>query len=356
MSSLVAAMLWDQTIQSWLDDYPPHQRHELERRLASRERVAALFELLLHAILKRHGAQVLVHPRSVSKTATRPDFLAVFPDGHEVVVEATTVNELSKEEVSTSNAWTELLKHINRIESDFWIDVDIHPGPLPNPPPPKEVKAFLERELAKLDVTIERARLESRTGWQGLLREFVSGETILTFWFSPKMPIHRGTTVNIAGLGGYMWDGAARGIEDAVSDKRSRYGELDQPYVLAVAVNAPSPWDYAADYMEEALWGNPSHGRDGALRHGGKTNRLVSGVAACTLRWDLHQMRIILHENPCAERSVSEMPWRLDRKVGTEAGVQLLKGQSVGEVLGLPVEWPRAAMEPPESNGMASNP
>ena len=151
----------------------------------------------------------------------------------------------------------ELLNHINSVDSDFWIHIDRHPGPLPSPPPPKEVKAFLERELAKLDVTVERARMESRTGWQGLFREFVSGETILTFRFSPKMPIHRGTTVNIAGLGGYMWDGAVKGIEDAVADKRSRYGELDYPYVLAVAVNAPSPWDYAARLHGRSVVGTP---------------------------------------------------------------------------------------------------
>ena len=343
MSSSVEAVLWDETIQAWLDDYPSLERHELDRRLESREPVPALFELLLHAILKRHGAQVIVHPTSVSKTANRPDFLAVFPDGHEVVVEAVTVNELSMKEVRTSNTWIELLSHINRVESDFWIDVDIHPGPLPSSPPPKEVKAFLEKELAKLDVRVERARMEARTGWQGLFREFVSSETILTFGFSPKMPIHRGTTENIADLGGYMWDGAVKGIEDAVATKRKRYGELDHPYVLAVAVNAPSPWDYAADHMEEALWGRPSQGQGGALRHRGKTNRLVSGVAACTLRWNLHQMRIVLYENPSAERAVSEMPWRLDRKVGPGTDVQLRKGQSVGEVLGLPVEWPRAA-------------
>ena len=150
MSSSVEAVPWDKTIQAWLDDYPSLERHELERRLASRERVAALFELLLYATLKRHRAQVVVHPTSVSKTANRPDFLAVFPDGHEVVFESVMVNELSVKEVSTSNAWAELLNHINRVDSDFWIYVDRHPGPLPSPPPPRKVKAFLERELAKL--------------------------------------------------------------------------------------------------------------------------------------------------------------------------------------------------------------
>ena len=344
MSSSVEAVLWDETIQAWLDDYPALERHELKRRLASRERVAASFELLLHAILKRHTAQVVVHPTSISKTANRPDFLAEFPDGHEVVVESVMVNELSVKEASTNNAWTELINHINRIHSDFWIDVDRHPGPLPSPPPPRKVKAFLERELANLDVTVERARLESRKGWQGLSRGFAIGETTLTFWFFPKMSIHRGTTKNIAGLGGYMWDGAVKGMEKAVAAKRSRYGELGYPYVLAVAVNAPSPWDYAVDSMEEALWGHRSQGLCGAFRHGGKTNRLVSGVAACTLRWDLHQMRMILYENPSAVRAISEMPWRLDRRVGTGTDVQLQKGQSVGEVLGLPVEWPRAAV------------
>ena len=136
--SLVEAVLWDETIRGWLDDYPPLERHELERRLVSRERVAALFELLLHAILKRHGAQVTVHPASVSKTANRPDFLAVFPDGYEVVLESVLVNELSVKEASTSNAWRALLNHINRIDSDFWIHVDRHPGPLPSPPPPRK--------------------------------------------------------------------------------------------------------------------------------------------------------------------------------------------------------------------------
>ena len=202
MSSSVEAVLWDETKQAWLDDYPSLERHELERRLESRECVAALFELLLHATLKRHRAQVVVHPTSVSKTEKRPDFLAVFPDGHEVVFESVMVNELSVKEVSTSNAWTELLNHINRVDSDFWINVDRHPGPLPSPPPPRKVRAFLERELAKLDVTVERARMESRRGWQGLSRQFEIGETILTFRFSPKMSIHRGTTENMPALVG----------------------------------------------------------------------------------------------------------------------------------------------------------
>ena len=207
---------------------------------------------------------------------------------------------------------------------------------------PGKVKAFLERELAKLDVAVERARMESQDGWQGIALQFADRETTLTFRFSPKMSKHRGTTENIAGLGGYMWDGAVQGIEEPVAVKRSRYGELDHPYVLAVAVHAPSPWDYAADYMEEALWGHPSRGHGGALRHDGKTNRLVSGVAACTLRWDLHYMRIVLYENPSAERAVSEMYWRLDRRVGIGTDAQL--GQSAGEVLGLPAGWPRAAV------------
>ena len=343
MSSSVEAVLWDGTIQAWLDDYPSLERHELVRRLESRERAAALFELLLHAILKQHGAQVDIHPASVSKTANRPDFLAAFPDGHTVVVESVMARELSAKEVSTNNAWADLLNHINTVASDFWIDIDRHPGPLPRPPYSRQVKAFLEKELAKLDVTVERTRMESQVGWQVISRQFDLDGTRLTFQFSPKMLSHRGTTQNIAGLGGYMWDGAVKGIEKAVAAKRSRYGQLEHPYVVAVAVSAPSPWDYTADHTEKALWGHPSHGRGGALRHDGRTNTLVSGVAACTLTWDLHQMRIILYENPSAERPISRMPWRLDRNEGAGTNAPLLKGQSVGEVLGLPVGWPRSA-------------
>lgn len=148
MNSSFDAVLWDRSIQEWVDDYPSSERHELGHRLVPSQHVPALFEFLFQAILKRHGAQVVVHPPSASKTPKRPDFLAVLPDGHELVVEVVTVNELSKEEVSISNVLTELLDHINSVESDFWVDADIHPGPLPSPPTPKEVRAFLERELA----------------------------------------------------------------------------------------------------------------------------------------------------------------------------------------------------------------
>ena len=150
--------LWYETIDRWLDEYPVRQREELKRRLQSPERVSALFELKLHALLLCHGATVEVHPSDASINRNRPDFLASFPNGQTVVFEAVTVNESD-----AGAAWTQLCNHINSLPSDFHINIVRHLTPLNNRPPPRRVKVFLKRELGKLDVRTARWQLERGT-------------------------------------------------------------------------------------------------------------------------------------------------------------------------------------------------
>ena len=330
--------LWNATIDKWLAEYPSSHREELKRRLQSREPVSALFELMLHALLVRHGAEVEVHPRDASSNRNRPDFLASFPNGQTAVFEAVTVNESD-----AGNAWTQLCNHINSLPSDFHINIVRHPTPLGSPPAPRKVKAFLKRELGKLDANTARRQLESGT-WHSPDYVFADGKNSIEFHFYPKKNAHRGTTENIAGLGGSRWGEAAQAIERAVRDKASRYGEIQYPYVVVVGVDAQSPWDYASEHGEEVLFGHPSGGQGGVFvpSYDGLRQTQVSGAAIATIDWRLCSVRMALYENPHAQRPVDAVPWRLDRMVVDGSNRVLQEGKSVGEVLGLPKEWPRS--------------
>ena len=329
--------LWYETIDRWLDEYPASHREELKRRLQSPERVSALFELTLHALLLRHGATVEVHPSDASSNRKRPDFLASFPNGQTAVFEAVTVNESD-----AGAAWTQLCNHINSLPSDFYIQIVRHPTPLGSPPPPRRVKAFLKKELGKLDVQMRLdAQLEGGT-WRSPECVFIDGEKRIEFDFCPKKEAYRGTTENIAGLGGSRWGEAAQVIERAMDDKATRYGAIKYPYVVVVGVNAHSPWDYASEHGEEALFGRPSGGLGGTFvrSDGGGRHTQVSGAAIGTIDWRLGKMRMTLYENPHALRPVGAVPWQLDRMVIDQSNRVLQEGKSVGEVLGLPEGWP----------------
>ena len=328
--------LWDETIDRWLDEYPAAHREELKRRLQSPERVSALFELTLHALLLRHGARVEVHPSDASSNPKRPDFLASFPNEQTAVFEAVTVNESEN-----GAAWTQLCNHINSFPSDFHINIVRHPTPLGSPPPPRKVKSFLKRELGKLDANTARRQLEGGT-WHSPECVFIDGEKRIEFHFYPKKKAYRGTTENIAGLGGFRWLEAAQAIERAVRDKASRYGGIQYPYVVVVGVNAHSPWDYASEHGEEVLFGHPSGGLGGVFvpSDGGLRHTQISGAAIATIDWRLSSVRMVLYENPHAQRPVGAVPWRLDRMEVDGSNRVLQEGKSVGEVLGLPEGWP----------------
>ena len=331
-----SSTLWNATIDKWLAEYPSSHREELKRRLQSHEPVSALVELTLHAFLKRHDATIQVHSTNASGNTKRPDFLASFPNGHTAVFEAVTVNELG-----AGAAWTQLCHHINSLPSDFYIQIVRHPTPLGSPPPPRRVKAFLKKELGKLDVRAARPQLEGRT-WRSPECVFIDGEKRIEFDFCPKKEAYRGTTENIAGLGGSRWGEAAQVIERAMDDKATRYGAIKYPYVVVVGVNAHSPWDYASEHGEEALFGRPSGGLGGTFvrSDGGGRHTQVSGAAIGTIDWRLGKMRMTLYENPYALRPVGAVPWQLDRMVIDQSNRVLQEGKSVGEVLGLPEGWP----------------
>ena len=135
------------TLVEWLDDYPQGDRAELEARLGSDEFMEAYFELVLYTLLRQHGAKVSIHSPEASTIPRRPDFVASFPDGRKLIVEAVTAKGVTGGEVKRANECAKLYNVINQIESDYLIRIRRIPSQVPTP---REVRAFLKRELDKL--------------------------------------------------------------------------------------------------------------------------------------------------------------------------------------------------------------
>ena len=331
--------LWDATLAEWLDEYPVSERKDLESRLKSREPASALFELMLHALLIRHNARVTVHPPKVSGNSKRPDFLAVFSDGKQAVFEARIV-----EEVRYDGEWEVLSRVINGIPSDFDLRSIRSPwSRSKGAPTPWKVWAFLEGTLAKYDAERMREHIEQRKPERHPRIVFCGEGHTIRFFLWPKPHSRRGKPGNNMASGGFLWDGVAERIGKAIDEKATRYGEMGLPYVVAIGVNASGPWDYPSELAEEILFGKPDRGvlggefvrSDGTPRH-----RLVSGVAMASLDWHLGTTRMTLYENPDPLIPACDIPWRLDRMAAIRDDYQFQEGLSVGEMLGLPANWP----------------
>ena len=337
------------TLEGWLDDYPKCDRAELEARLGSDEFLEAYFELVLYTLLRRHGAKVSIHSPEASTTPRRPDFLASFPDGRKLIVEAVTAKGVTVDEVKRANECAELYNVINQIESDYLIKIRRIPSQVPTP---REVRAFLKRELGKLGERASSIDWESGI-WLPPTKEFVDDRAVTEFRFRPRSDAEKGTPMAIGVYPGQsLGGGSAPDIQKAVEGKAAAYGDLNHPYV--VAVNTLSNWDQFYGHGPDrhknataALIGSPSVGVGGALLRSNSTpkNRGVSAVIIGTVLFDLGLSRLTLYANPWARRPIGTIPWGLDRASLEESDDEQSVGQTVGEVLSLPEGWPRLRLE-----------
>ena len=332
-------------LEKLLDEYPEPLKSELVARFRSDEFEEAYFELVLHSLLHRHGASVEIHSATASANANRPDFLASFPDGQKVVFEAVIAKDKSARAEASETSWAQLYDQINMLQSDFFIEIELPSlEVLDRPPAPRRVLTFLRRELAKLDARTERERLEadSTRYFQYLPKaRFHDKGMAIDFEFIPKSEALRGSTRSIGFYpASSRMGGSAQAIKSAIDSKATKYGEVKLPYV--VIVNSLSPWDHGLEDHKEALLGRPVVGSGGAFvrEDGTPQNTRVSAVVIGTVWLHLGRARLTLYENPSAQRPACVFPWRLDRRVlaGSKKGLQI--GQSIGELLGLPEDWP----------------
>ena len=328
-----------------LDEYPAKERDELIARLRSEEFEGAYFELLLHALLIRHSADVRVHSSESSGNSRRPDFLATFPGGQTAIFEAVLSKDMSSSEEAVEAGWFQFFHEINQIPSRFYIGIEMSPNRTPErPPAPRKVRAFLNRKLALLDELEKQNLLEVKIDRdRGVFPTctFKDGDIAIEFTFLPRDHTQRGIGGSIGIYPTKSKSGrSSSAINTAVEAKASKYGDLKHPYI--VVVNSLSQWLVTPTDEIEALFGGPEVDHGGALlrRDGTSHNRQVSGVIIGSVLWRPGSARLRLYENPHAQRPCSAIPWRLDRVQRNGSANVLKSGESVGQILGLPAEWP----------------
>jgi hypothetical protein len=223
--------------------FPPSDVYEIVTRIQSGNDVhfrSAVFEGLLHEVLRCQGFRLEVHPALGNERSARPDFLVEGPDGESFYLEATLASESNEVDKPGQTRIDHFLDQLSQHpHENFMLEVDDEGFPA-SQPSSKRVIRELHSWLNSLDVdAIMVMRAEGRHEDVPFM-QWRHEEWIVQFRPWPINPERRGQSerlIGISGSGGGLIDHWSP-IRDAVKKKGSKYGELDRP--LLVAVNLDS--------------------------------------------------------------------------------------------------------------------
>ncbi len=327
-------------LESSFRRYPTSESAELKSRFKT-QFDSAFFELFLHELLLRLGCEVAVHP-TLNGTDAKPDFLARFPQGQEVIVEAVLATERTEKERARENRLNALYDAITSktISPNFFICL----GAISDRdaiPTPKKIRKFIKERIAGLDPdAVERA---VQSGYQlpsWTYRD--EGGFELEITAVPKSPESRGNP-KARPIGAYpgevRWGDSRAMLKKSIDGKATKYGELGRPFVIAV--NATSRWGIGRDVVVKALFGSKELGDESDGVWNVSRNTRLSGVLVTTMvPWSIHCAPLCLYHNPFAKRSCREIPWRIPQAIARNSGMQWLEGTNTPQLFELPNDWP----------------
>lgn len=307
------------TLETWFTHYPDKCKAELKARLQS-EFDSAFHELFLHELLLRIGCEVSVHPSAGNHSKTHPDFLAKFPSGAEVFVEAVLSEGESDEEKSRHALLNTLYDEINKIKSpDFFLGIVSIDNPEGIQPSGRKIRIFLNQKLKSLNPD----QISEVPRWI-----FRDGKFELEAFPIPKSPQSRGKPGHrfIGGEpGGVHWGGSAATLQSSITRKAKQHGRVNKPYI--VAINSLSVWGTDEDDISKALYDS-----QGVFAN---YSRISAVLVTEVYPSNVPVAPICLYHNPYAAKPCTGFPWRVNQ------GAYRVKGVSIGELLGLPPKWPR---------------
>jgi len=330
-----------EVLEDFFSRYPSTERPELKSKCRS-QFDTAFFELFIHELLLRLDCEVTVHP-TLDGTASKPDFLARFPSGEEVIIEAAIATDLSDEERACNARLNTLYETINRnVNSpNFFLCL----GPMYNPdavPAPEKIWKFIKRKIADLNPDLVTKAVENRLP-NALPRwtyRHANGFE-LEFCAIPKSP---GTRDNpeIRPIGAFpgraRWGGGSSALKKAIKSKASKYELSGRPFV--VAVNAISKWGDSRDDDVEALFGTQeSSVKPDAVWNHTKNTRLSGVLITKVSSWSIHCAPLCLYHNPFAKRPCLDLPWKIPQSIRHDSQMHWLEGRKSTELFHLPENW-----------------
>lgn len=257
-------------MDEWFSHLPASDQDDLRGRLRGedREADAAFWELYLHEAYLRSGFEIQIHPEMPGRP-THPDF-RMTKDGEVWYLEAVSVGlhpELVAED-RRMRAVYQVLEDM-RIE-DFSLEVThyaIGKAPLAT----KKMRAALKEWLAGLHPDAVTCGYEDSNalGFDRLpALEWKDGDWYLEFHALPMGEWARGvprSALGVQGPGEAVVVDNVSGLKRVLAAKRSKYGELDGPLVIAILSSTMYPTrNYEVD---QALYGLSAWRPYDALQH-----------------------------------------------------------------------------------------
>ena len=341
-------------LEDWFHHYPEAEQPELRRRFES-DFDSAFFELAVHELLRRLGAQVEVHPE-MHDVSTRPDYLAEFPGTTGVFVEVVVATDEPATEAAEKARQGQLWDEINKVPSpNFFLQISTYEVLTNRQPSGRRIRSFLERELKKFDADQVTDDYELAGDRALPTLRYEDPQVHIDFTLIPKTPVGRKKRSRPIGVYPMesRWGGTTPAIRNAISRKATRYGRLDRPFV--VALNCASPWGSETEDVFDALFGTESlvfsearsrpkvsrnpdgvwYGPDGAQ------NTRVSAVLYSNLMlWGLHESTFRLFLNPWTTTPLEASPWKVPLAALSDGLVQWRDGVSPADLYELPSNWP----------------
>jgi len=350
-------------LEKWFSNYPKDAQSEFIARFRSCDDIqhrSAFFELYLHALIKKLGYKIEVHPY-VPDQSTHPEFLVLRNSNPCFYLEATLASG-SSEERSADKRENVVYETIDKMNSpNFFIGVKVQGSP-DTPPPGRKWRVILERWVSKLDPDKIGEKLESG-GLEDLPNILLNHDGWnVTFQAIPKSPNARGKKgIRPIGLRffGFHKCNEDEWIKNSIKEKATKYGDLNLPYIIAI--NVISIFGNDDHMVMDALFGKegvtffrrPNGGSDykltrapnGAFRGPkGPQNTRVSGIIICNnLLWgDISKINPTLWHNPWASSPLNQDLWVLPQYVpnSNKSRIELKEGKIVTEIFGLPENWP----------------
>jgi len=199
------------------------------RQDEDRQHAAAWWELYVFTLFRRLDYKIEVHP-SVAGSRNRPDFLVTRNSGS-VYIECTVM--FSDDELDDAEAW--IFECINSARNpDFLVDVWGVEQIGSQRPRKSEITAPIKEWLASLDADAELAQVNAGGEPPHCKFGFRDWSIALGAW--PVEPDHRGEAERLIGSPPARLE-VVRDVErmrKILSEKGSRYGQLDRPLVLAL--------------------------------------------------------------------------------------------------------------------------
>ncbi|MCU4187339.1 hypothetical protein K6U06_23455 [Acidiferrimicrobium sp. IK] len=347
-------------IEDWFAHLPQPAKKDLRGALRAddRQMESAFWELFLHEAYRCSGYEIEIHP-DVPGRPTRPDF-RMTRDEERFYIEAVSVGQ-----AATAIGEDRRLQDLHQILADLQVQdfslelstYTIGPKPLAT----RGLRRELQDWLAGLDPDEVARSVEARTavGFDALpafAREDEGWR--LEFHALPLRDEVRGrprSALGMLGPGEAVVVDNVTGIRRALDSKKSKYGQLDAPLVVAVLSNTMYP---TKDYeFEQALYGVSSYRPHESPRRpdslfqegfwltkaGWRYGNVPQVVSAAGLSpWTVTTIRPRLWTTLEPGATATQQPdWlaRLDLTVEARP----LPSTAMGPCFGLPPDWPGMA-------------